>query len=391
MSDSEVPEEVQKTYAALRRDGLDWAVLSSIPNVTYVSGWDVPPIVGVVPELTGWLPNGLVLLNSRDETGTLIVSDLLAGRAAALNRLDGLNVFEGFGHFEEVDPEQTFADVLGRTLTEAGLAGQKAILGIEPRSLPVAALRVLAHKFSQVETRDAGPSLENVRQVKTQREIGLLRRAVAVADAGQTALIQASADAGQSDLDVWTAIVRVMERQVGHPMTMVSELVTGERTAVVAAGGPIGRQIDPGDTGILDISPRVDGYWADCTNTVVFESEPSEQQLRYFAAAREACESAMQALRPGVRACDVEEIARAAFRRRGFGVAHYAGHQVGVGLNEKPRLVPYDTSVIEAGMVFAVEPGVYEGVGGQIGARAEKMVLVTDSGPDILSGFTWGL
>jgi Xaa-Pro aminopeptidase len=60
-------------------------------------------------------------------------------------------------------------------------------------------------------------------------------------------------------------------------------------------------------------------------------------------------------------------------------------------LNETPRLVPYDTTTIESGMVFAVEPGAYAGEGGTTGARAEKVVLVTESGPEILSSFEWGI
>jgi aminopeptidase len=62
-----------------------------------------------------------------------------------------------------------------------------------------------------------------------------------------------------------------------------------------------------------------------------------------------------------------------------------------VVVNELPRLVPYDLTVIEAGMVFSVEPGVYQGPAGDFGARSEKMVLVTASGPEILSQFAWGI
>jgi Xaa-Pro aminopeptidase len=53
--------------------------------------------------------------------------------------------------------------------------------------------------------------------------------------------------------------------------------------------------------------------------------------------------------------------------------------------------VPYDDTPIQPGMVFAVEPGVYEGPGGSFGARSEKMVLVTEHGPEILSRFEWGI
>ena len=83
--------------------------------------------------------------------------------------------------------------------------------------------------------------------------------------------------------------------------------------------------------------------------------------------------------------------AAAAFAGFGLPMAHYAGHQIGVSVNELPRLVPYDQTPIEAGMVFSVEPGAYQGPGQSFGARSEKMVLVTPTGPEVLSTFAWGI
>ena len=80
---------------------------------------------------------------------------------------------------------------------------------------------------------------------------------------------------------------------------------------------------------------------------------------------------------------------RATLEAHGIPMSHYAGHQVGAGVNEPPRLVPYAAETIEAGMVFALEAGAYEGPGGAIGARAEKVALVTETGPEILSAFPW--
>jgi len=166
--------------------------------------------------------------------------------------------------------------------------------------------------------------------------------------------------------------------------------VTGTRTAQIAPGGPVGRQIEIGDTGLLDISPRVDGYWADCTNTVVFGAEPTAEQRRYFDAARESCEAAIATLRPGARCSEAADAVRATMERHGFPVAHYSGHQIGASVNERPRLVVYEQAVVEPGMVFCIEPGAYEGEGGTVGARAEKTVLVTEDGPELLSTFEWG-
>ena len=99
----------------------------------------------------------------------------------------------------------------------------------------------------------------------------------------------------------------------------------------------------------------------------------------------------MAALKPGAKASDAATAAERAFARHGLPMAHYAGHQIGVSVNELPRLVPYDHSVIEAGMVFSVEPGAYQGTDGDFGARSEKDGAGPDDGPEILSTFEWGI
>ena len=133
----------------------------------------------------------------------------------------------------------------------------------------------------------------------------------------------------------------------------------------------------------------MNGYWADCANTVVFAAEPTAEQRRHQLASRAACEAGIAALRPGRRCADVWQDVRAAFDRNGFPIAHYAGHCIGAAVNERPRLVPFDETVIEAGMVFALEAGAYEGPGGTFGCRSERVVLISETGPDVLSAFPW--
>ncbi len=160
---------------------------------------------------------------------------------------------------------------------------------------------------------------------------------------------------------------------------------------VLYPNGPRDRVTETGDAALMDLSGRYDGYWFDCTNTHIIAGQPTSEEKRYAKASQDACEAAMAALKPGAKASDAANAAEAAFAKHGLPMAHYAGHQIGVSVNELPRLVPYDHSVIEPGMVFAVEPGAYQGEDGTFGARSEKMVLVTESGPEILSTFAWGI
>jgi Xaa-Pro aminopeptidase len=381
-------EEVQRTSAALSREGIDFALLSSPTNVTYAAGFEAPMALGPIWDVASWLPLVLALV-SADGSGALVAADAYVP-AAGKSWFEEVNSFDSLGHFEELDPPASFREALRSALRTAGLDAGRAVLGVEP-SLPLLAHQLLASDFPDLELRDASPALEQARRIKTEREVGLLREAARVASAAQTRLrdLAAAATAG-SDIDLWIELLRAMERASARHLIVTGELVTGPRTAQLAPGGPVGREIETGDTGLLDISPRLDGYWADCTNTVVLGAEPTDDQQKYFDAARDSCEAAIATLRPGARCSDAAEAVRATMERHGLPVAHYSGHQIGASVNEGPRLVVYDDTVLEAGMVFCVEPGAYGGTGGTTGARAEKTVLVTDGGPEILSQFEWG-
>jgi Xaa-Pro aminopeptidase len=381
-------EEVQRTSAALSREGIDFALLSSPTNVTYAAGFEAPMALGPIWDVASWLPLVLALV-SADGSGALVAADAYVP-AAGKSWFEEVNSFDSLGHFEELDPPASFREALRSALRTAGLDAGRAVLGVEP-SLPLLAHQLLASDFPDLELRDASPALEQARRIKTEREVGLLREAALVASAAQTRLrdLAAAATAG-SDIDLWIELLRAMERASARHLIVTGELVTGPRTAQLAPGGPVGREIETGDTGLLDISPRLDGYWADCTNTVVLGAEPTDDQQKYFDAARDSCEAAIATLRPGARCSDAAEAVRATMERHGLPVAHYSGHQIGASVNEGPRLVVYDDTVLEAGMVFCVEPGAYGGTGGTTGARAEKTVLVTDGGPEILSQFEWG-
>jgi Xaa-Pro aminopeptidase len=391
MPQTHANEELARAHAALAASGCDAALLSSPANVTYVSGYEVPIPIGAGADFAYGIP--LALCGRAAPEGCLIAPDGGAAAARERSRLGALLAFDTFDGFKQVDSQASFLARIREALAQAGLAGGAATLGIEFRTLPQAVGALLAAEFPRLRLVDAGPALTQARMVKTAREIALLRRAVQVGDIGHQALAELARQAGRTEFEMWAEITMRMYRAAGREIPIVGELVTGPRTSVVAyPNGPRERVAAAGDTALMDISQRVDGYWSDCTNTHVIGGGPAAaEQLRLARASQAACEAAMGALWPGNRASDAWEAAEAAFQRYGLTSAHYAGHQIGASVNEPPRLVAYDHTPIQAGMVFAVEPGVYEGPGGSYGARSEKMVLVTESGPEILSQFAWGI
>ena len=268
-----------------------------------------------------------------------------------------------------------------------------ATLGIEARTAPYAVVDVLAREFPRLKLIDIDDALARARSIKTAREIGLLRRAAEVCAIGHKTLAALVQQAGRTEFEMWAELCLCMFRAVGHDVPVTGELVTGPRTCTVNyPGGPRERTTQVGDAALMDISQRVDGYWSDCTNThVIGGIEPSAHQKKYARASQAAFDACVNLLRPGKLASEAWQAANAAYEKHAIKMPHYMGHQIGAVVNELPRLVPYDHTSIQVGMVFAVEPGAYEGEGGTFGARSEKMIVVTESGPEILSDFEWGI
>ncbi|MDQ3248837.1 MAG: Xaa-Pro peptidase family protein [Chloroflexota bacterium] len=384
-------EELARTQQELIAAGCDFALLTSLANVTYVSGFEVPVALGALAEFAYGQP--LALCSAWDSASWLVIPNAYTSQAQAQSRLQETLLFDTFDHFNPSDSHHSFLANIRTALRETALTDTAATVGIEMRTLPHGVSALLAAEFPRLKLVDVAAALQRARSIKTAREISLLRRAAHIADIGQRTLAELVQRAGQDEFTMWAEITARMFRAVGHEVPVVGELVTGPRTCTVAyPNGPRNRITQVGDAALMDISQRIDGYWSDCTNThIVGGVAPTQEQRRYAKASQAACEAAMESLRPGNVAADAWAAADAAFQAYGLQSAHYAGHQIGVTVNESPRLVPYDHTPIEAGMVFSVEPGVYQGPGGDFGARSEKMVLVTAAGPEILSDFEWGI
>jgi Xaa-Pro aminopeptidase len=379
--------ELERTRAELRAVGADYALLSSSENITYASHFEVPIDFGALATLSQ-APT-LALIGVRDSTAVLLVGGFYEGWAKAQS--DGFEIvsYEAVNWFTPVDGRQNFINGLRDLLKKAGAGGKVAI---EDKTLPVLVQRLLSDEFPGIELVDATAPLAAARHVKTERELDLLRFAAQVNRAGHEALLQQCEQAGKNEFEMWAAVIQAMERKAGHTLYVFGELVTGTRCrAVNYPGGPKDVLTNAGDLALMDMSPRVNGYWSDCTNTMVIGGvEPTAKQKLYGVAAREAFHAAADTLRPGRKLKEAYFAAESTFAKHGLKIGHYAGHQIGTTVNEAPRLVPYDETVVEVGMVFSIEPGAYEGDGGEVGARMEKSIIVGASGNELLCDFPWG-
>jgi Xaa-Pro aminopeptidase len=383
-------EELARSRVALAAAGVDVALLSSLANVTYASGWEAPVPLGALADLSYGQP--LLICSVTNAAAVLVVPDAYQAAASAHAAVDDVIVFETFDSFRPTDSRQSFLEGVTEALRRVGATGPQGTLAVEERTLPTAVDRLLDQTLPGWRRADAEEPLQRARMVKTEREIRLLRQASMLADVAHRCLGELCQEAARTEFAMWAEIEANVFAVAGRAIPLTGELVTGPRASTVAyPNGPLDRTTALGDAALMDLSGRIEGYWFDCTNTHVIAAAPTPEQERYARASQTACEAAMDALRPGAVAADAAGAAVAAFAGFGLPMAHYAGHQIGVSVNELPRLVPYDQTPIAAGMVFSVEPGAYQGPGQSFGARSEKMVLVTPTGPEVLSTFAWGI
>lgn len=193
---------------------------------------------------------------------------------------------------------------------------------------------------------------------------------------------------GRTEADVSR---EVRERLVdeGHESASFAIVASGPNAAS-PHHDPGDRVIVPGDPIVLDIGGVRSGYCSDITRTLWVTGgdpglEPGEEFRTIFALVRDANRAAIEAVQPGVACADLDEVARQVIRAGGYGDAflHRLGHGIGLEAHEEPYLVAGSTDILQSGMAFSIEPGIY--LQGRYGVRIEDIVVCVESGSDVLN------
>jgi Xaa-Pro dipeptidase len=188
----------------------------------------------------------------------------------------------------------------------------------------------------------------------------------------------------------WLRVGRT-EAQVGADVA-AAIVEEGHTSAafVIVGSGPNGasphhdvsaRVLAPGDVVVVDIGgPTPEGYFSDCTRTYSLGDPADTDADLAYAVLQSAQNAAVAAVAPGVTAEEVDAAARVPITEAGLGqqFIHRTGHGIGLDVHEQPYIVAGNDLVLEPGMAFSIEPGIY--FRGHWGARIEDIVVVTESG-----------
>lgn len=280
----------------------------------------------------------------------------------------------------EVPPGEEAAAALASVLKELGLEGAK--IGVDDEDLLYSDYLAIKAALPGVELVPMREEIQRMKMVKSPDEIELVERAARCADEGCRAFVD-NVGKGLKEVELSAEIESAMKRAgAGKAESWVA---FGENSVVPHHHSDETRV---GGDGLAwaDMGAAVRGYWSDVTRTVAVGKLRREQR-EIYEVVYEALLAAVDAVKPGAKAEEVDAAARSLIEKRGYGkyFKHSTGHGVGLRIHEPPRIGPKSDVVLEPGMVFTVEPGIYvPGIGG---VRIEDDVVVTERGCRVLNKF----
>ncbi|GGE10519.1 putative dipeptidase YkvY [Marinithermofilum abyssi] len=227
--------------------------------------------------------------------------------------------------------------------------------------------------------------LLQLRAVKDSDEIQVLEEAAALADYGIEAGIQALRE-GCTEMEIVAEIEYALKKKGVREMPFSTMVLFGEKTGD-PHGTPGFRPLQRGDGVLFDLGVVHNGYCSDITRTVFF-GEATEEMKKIYETVLKAQESALARCQPGVPIAEVDLAARRVIEEAGYGpyFPHRIGHGLGVEVHEYPSMHQNNNTLLQTGMTFTVEPGIYIPEIG--GIRIEDDVVVSPGGPRLLTRFS---
>ncbi|ARK31714.1 M24 family metallopeptidase [Halalkalibacter krulwichiae] len=261
---------------------------------------------------------------------------------------------------------------------------EQNIAAIEKEALSVARHEQLQNLFPTFTFVNCEQGIMEMRLIKNEDEIAILREAAKLADFGVEVGINA-VKKGRTEMEILALIEYELKKKGIAEMSFGTLVLSGENTAN-PHGHPNTKQIKEGDFVLFDLGVVVEGYCSDITRTIIL-GQPTEQQEQIYSTVLKAQEETLHICREGTILGDLDRKARSIISNAGYGeyFPHRIGHGLGSEVHELPSLNETNNDRLQVGMTFTIEPGIYlPGVGG---VRIEDDVLITKQGHECLTKF----
>ncbi|MEI4769281.1 Xaa-Pro peptidase family protein [Psychrobacillus sp. FJAT-51614] len=355
-------KQVKRIQSFLNTNNIDAAFITTPDNVFYFTGFRSNPherLLGV--------------LIFKDDTPFIICPQMEVPDALATGWTGDI-----VGH---QDTENAW-DIVVQTIQNK--VGVIQSLAIEKAHLTVERQEAILERIPEIQISRIDEEINKLRVIKTEDELVNMRKAAELADFAIEVGCKEIAE-GKTELEILNAIESAVKEKGGYQMSFDTMVLSGPKTAS-PHGNPGDRKIQKGDFVIFDLGVIYNGYCSDITRTVAF-GEPTEDKREVYDTVRRAEEAAVNAVKPGITAMELDKIARDVITDAGYGeyFTHRLGHGLGISVHEFPSITGVNDMKLETGMVFTIEPGIYHP--NITGVRIEDDVVVTENGVEVLTKF----
>lgn len=343
---------LKKLFPLFKKAGIDALLVSSWPNVRYLSGFKNDESWALVS------PKALVLITD--------------SRYAEQARKEA----RGF--------EVILRDTKSVTEIVSDFARKQKVkkIGFESSIVTHSFFSALAKRVGRDKVVPTANLVEGLRIVKDPEEISLLRRSAQIAVKGfhyvkQVARVGMKEREAQGRLEYYT-------KTLGSTKPSFDIIIAAGARSSMPHCQTNETRMKNNDIVLVDMGVLYDGYCSDLTRCF-FLGKMSPLHKKIHAIVWEAQRAGIKKAAPGVSCREVDEASRSIIRKHGYGglFGHSTGHGVGLEVHEAPGVSSHSNVVLEPGMVITVEPGIY--LPGKFGVRIEDMVLITDRGNEVLT------
>jgi Xaa-Pro aminopeptidase len=357
---------IERQTRAMRERGWDALLSSSPENFAYVTGFLSP-----TQPLMRW--RHAMALVTADGKCSLLIVDMEASTIRAKAPDADITVWKEFSF----NCMQELAGLLQRH----GLTSGK--VGLETDYLPAADYAKLVDLLPKAHFEPAQDALARMRQIKTPGEIKIMRKLSMIADRAINEAF-ASVETGDTEMDLAAGLTRGIYAH-GAEYFKLMIVATGERS-VFPNVGPTTRQLRKRDICRVEIFPMIDGYHVGVCRTAAVAEVPPEA-ARIWANLSECKHLLLDIMKPGASSRGIYDRYLQKLRDLKMPPISFIGHGMGLHLHEDPYLGPTPDQALEPGMVLAFEPLVFD-TGYDFGMQIKDVVLITDTGCELMSNFT---
>jgi len=272
-----------------------------------------------------------------------------------------------------------------RLLAEARPDLAQGKIGLEGQRMRVFEQMALAAVYPDAVFFDAHAELSAIRLRKTDLEVANLRAAIRISEQALEATL-AEVQLGMTEMQVQAVLMRELFAHGAEGLAFDPIVAAGDNSAQPHAHARTDYRIKSGDALIFDFGAKYKGMNADITRTF-FVGTVSNYDREFYDTVLAANARGKEVTTAGQTAHGVDDAVQVVLEHSQFAqyVRHKTGHGLGLDVHEAPQIMRGNDAVLQAGMVFTVEPGLYRS--GECGVRIEDDVLVTDDGHECLTNF----